>query len=107
MNGVCSNVMMELFRGETRHKGWASEFEPADDRVDLEVPLVNQQRRRQVDRILEELPERDRELLRMFFLEEHDKSEICNRFKVPEDYLRVLLHRAKLRFSAMSHKRSF
>ena len=96
--GVCSNVMMELFRGETRHEGWASEFEPADDRVDLEVPLVNQQRRRQVDRILEELPERDRELLRMFFLEERDKSEICKRFKVREDYLRVLLHRAKLRF---------
>ena len=98
--GVCSNVMMELFRGETRHEG-SSEFEPSDDRVDLEAPLVNQERRRQVDRILEELPERDRELLRLFFLEERDKSEICKRFNVSEDYLRVLLHRAKLRFRSM------
>lgn len=98
--GVCSNVMMELFRGETRHEG-SSEFEPSDDRVDLEAPLVNQERRRQVDRILEELPERDRELLRLFFLEERDKSEICTRFNVSEDYLRVLLHRAKLRFRSM------
>jgi RNA polymerase sigma-70 factor (ECF subfamily) len=104
--GVCSNVMMELLRGEMRHAGSASEFEPADDRVDLEALLVNQQRRQQVDRILEELPKKDRELLRMLFLEECDKSEICKRFKVREDYLRVLLHRAKLRFRSMHSKRS-
>jgi RNA polymerase sigma-70 factor (ECF subfamily) len=103
--GVCNNVMMELVRGEMRHEGLASEFEPADDRVDLEKPLVTQQRRQQVDSILEELPERDRELLRMFLLEERDKSEICKRFKVREDYLRVLLHRAKLRFRSMHSKR--
>jgi len=103
--GVCNNVMMELVRGEMRHEGSASEFEPADDRVDLEKPLVTQQRRQQVDSILEELPERDRELLRMFLLEERDKSEICKRFKIGEDYLRVLLHRAKLRFRAMHSKR--
>jgi RNA polymerase sigma factor (sigma-70 family) len=104
--GVCSNVMMELLRGEMRHAGSASEFEPADDRVDLEAQLVNQQRRQQVDRILQELPKKDRELLRMLFLEECDKSEICKRFKVREDYLRVLLHRAKLRFRSMHSKRS-
>jgi RNA polymerase sigma factor (sigma-70 family) len=104
--GVCSNVMMELLRGEMRHAGSASEFEPADARVDLEALLVNQQRRQRVDRILEELPERDRELLRMFFLDECDKSEICKRLKVREDYLRVLLHRAKLRFRSMHSKRS-
>jgi RNA polymerase sigma-70 factor (ECF subfamily) len=104
VSGVCSNVVMELLRGEMRHEWSAFNFEPADDRVDLEAPLVNQQRRRQVDRILEELPNRDRELLRMFFLEEHDKSEICKRFKVREDYLRVLLHRAKLRFRSCIRK---
>jgi RNA polymerase sigma-70 factor (ECF subfamily) len=96
--GVCSNVTMELLRGERRHEGSESTFEPADGRVDLEAPLVNQQRRRQVDRILGELPKKDSALLRMFFLEERDKSEICKRFKVREDYLRVLLHRAKVRF---------
>jgi hypothetical protein len=104
--GVCRNVMKELLRWEIRHAGSASEFEPADDRVDLEALLVNQQRRQQVDRILEELPEKDRELLRMFFLEECDKSEICKRLKVREDYLRVLLHRAKFRFRSMHSKRS-
>jgi RNA polymerase sigma-70 factor (ECF subfamily) len=105
VSGVCSNVMMELLRGEMRHEGFSSEFEPADDRVDLEALLVNQQRRRQVDRILEELPQKDRELLRMFFLEERDKNEICERLKVRKDYLRVLLHRAKSRFRSMHSKR--
>jgi RNA polymerase sigma-70 factor (ECF subfamily) len=99
--GVCGNVMLELLRGETRHEGSAFEFEPADERVDLEMQLVNQQQRRQVAAMLEELPEKDRELLRMFFLEERDKTEICKRFNVREDYLRVLLHRAKLRFRSM------
>src|SRR5712691_6716305 len=61
VSGVCGNVMMELLRGEMRHGGLAREFEPADDRVDLDVVLVNQQRRRQVDRVLEELPEKDRQ----------------------------------------------
>jgi len=105
VSGVCRNVMMALRRGEMRHEGFPSDFEPADDRVDLDVLLVNQQRRRQVDRILEELPEKDRQLLRMFFLEERDKGEICERFKVRKDYLRVLLHRANSRFRSMHSKR--
>ena len=102
--GICNNVMKELIRDEMRYDSSASECDSADERVDLEVPLVTQQRRRQVDSILDELPERDRELLRMFFLEECDKSEICKRFKVGEDYLRVLLHRAKSRFRSMYSK---
>jgi len=104
VSGVCSNVMMELLRREMRHEGLAPEFEPADDRVDLDVLLVNQQRRRQVNSVLEELPEKDRQLLRMFFLEERDKSEICKRFKVRKDYLRVMLHRAKVRFRSVHSK---
>src|SRR3984893_13457562 len=44
VSSVCSNVTMELLRGEMRHEGLAPEFEPADDRVDLDVLLVNQQR---------------------------------------------------------------
>jgi RNA polymerase sigma-70 factor (ECF subfamily) len=103
--GVCNNVMMEMIRGEIRYEWPSSEFELADDRVDLEGPLITQQRRRQVESVLAEMPERDRELLRMFFLQECDKNEICKRFKVQEDYLRVLLHRAKLGFRSKYSKR--
>ena len=105
VSAVCNNVQMELVRGETRHESSDSEFEAADDTVDLDAPLINQQRRRQVDTVLQELPEKDRELLRMFFLEERDKAELCKRFGVGEDYLRVLLFRAKSRFKSLYPKR--
>jgi hypothetical protein len=55
--GIWNNVMRELVRGGMRQESWASGFEVADASIDLEVPLVTQQRRR-VDSMLEELPER-------------------------------------------------
>jgi len=106
VNAVCNNVSMELVRAEMRHERMESEADPVDDSVNLDAPLINQQRQRQVEKVLDELPEKDRELLRMFFLDERDKSEICKRFDVSEDYFRVLLHRAKLRFRSM-YSRSF
>jgi RNA polymerase sigma-70 factor, ECF subfamily len=105
VSAVCNNVLMEQVRGETRHEIREAEFEVIDESVNLDAPLVTQQLRRQVESVLEELPEKDRDLLRMFFLEERDKRELCQRFEVSEDYLRVLLHRAKLRFRSMYSKR--
>ena len=40
----------------------------------------------------------DRQILRLIFLEERDKDEVCRIFQVNRNYLRVLLHRAKNRF---------
>ncbi len=105
VSAVCNNVQMELVRGEMRHEKSESEFELADDNIDLDAPLVNQQLRRQVDTVLKELPLKDRELLRMFFIEERDKAKLCSRFDVGEDYLRVLLYRAKSRFKTLYNKR--
>jgi RNA polymerase sigma-70 factor (ECF subfamily) len=36
--------------------------------------------------------------LRWLFFEERDKDEICRELNVDRGYLRVLLHRAKVRF---------
>ena len=98
VSSVCNNVLMEMVRADLRHDRLESEMDPADDSVNLDAPLVTRQRQLQVEKVLQELPEKDRVLLRMFFLEERDKSEICKRFQVSEDYLRVLLYRAKSRF---------
>jgi RNA polymerase sigma factor (sigma-70 family) len=59
---------------------------------------MTDERRRQVQRILDELPARDRDLLRMTFCEERDPDEICKSLHAGRKYLRVLLHRAKARF---------
>src|SRR5882724_4964567 len=56
VSAVCNNVMLELVRGEMRHERSAADFEPLDETVDLDAPLVTQQRRRQVETVLNELP---------------------------------------------------
>jgi RNA polymerase sigma-70 factor (ECF subfamily) len=98
VSAVCNNVLMEMVRADMRHDRLEPEVDPVDEKVNLDEPLVTQQRRRLVASVLQELPEKDRELLRMLFLEEKDKAEICKKFGVSDDYLRVLLFRAKSRF---------
>jgi RNA polymerase sigma-70 factor (ECF subfamily) len=102
---VCNNVLMEMMRADRRHDQLDPEVEPPDVTIDLDAPLVTEQNHRQVEKVLEELPEKDRKLLRMYFLEERDKSDICAHFQVADDYLRVLLHRSKARFRTLYTKR--
>jgi RNA polymerase sigma-70 factor (ECF subfamily) len=66
--------------------------------------LVSKQAAHRVRQILDEMPERDRELLRAIFLEEKEKDAVCHEFGVDRDYLRVLVHRAKDRFRALYEK---
>lgn len=63
--------------------------------------MVTQEYKDVVERALEELPGKDRELLRQVFLHERDKDEVCRDLQVDREYLRVLLHRAKGRFRAI------
>jgi RNA polymerase sigma-70 factor (ECF subfamily) len=99
VNSVSNNVLMEFCRMERRHDPMDEHLsEPEDTTVDMDAPLINQDTKRQVQRVLNELPEKDRRLLVAMYLQEKDKAEICRRQKVDPDYLRVLLHRAKGRF---------
>lgn len=99
VHSVCINVMMELLRASTRHPPIPEEgFDLPDKRVNTEARVVTRERKEMVSALLAELGEKDRGILRAVFLEEADKSEICERYGVDRDYLRVLLHRAKNRF---------
>ena len=69
-----------------------------DRRIDLDAPLINQERRRRVESVLAKPPQQDQELLRMFFLDVGDRAAACERLGVSKDYLRVLLYRARSRF---------
>ena len=66
--------------------------------------LVTKQMKDRVRQVIEELPKKDRELLRAFFLEEKDKDEVCIKLGVDRDYFRVLLHRAKDKFRVLYEK---
>jgi RNA polymerase sigma-70 factor, ECF subfamily len=99
VHSVCINVMMELLRASTRHPPIPEEAQNlADGRASTDSGVVTRERKELVRSILSTLSENDQKILRAVFLEEADKTEICKRFQVDRDYLRVLVHRAKNRF---------
>ncbi len=99
VSAVCNNVLLETINKETKHPAIPENTpEPADERIDLDASLISEQRKRVVARILDSLPAKDREILRLVFLEEADRQEVSRRLGVSAEYLRVLLHRAKSRF---------
>ena len=97
VNSICNRVLMEYYRAEGRTESLEEQADiPANGNIDKEFDSARNTAR--VRRVLETLPERDAEILRAVFLEEADKDEICRRFGIERDYLRVLLHRAKEKF---------
>lgn len=99
VQAVCTNVMLEVMRSEFTHRHADDPLaDPPDHRVTFGSDIVTEQRKRAVREVLSEMPEKDRTLLSMVFLEDGDRAEISKRFAVDGDYLRVLLHRAKERF---------
>ena len=93
--GVCNNVILELARSENRYVGMdGTQDQKPSAGVDAMESLCQDERLRQVRDIVSELPARDQALIRLVFLEERDKDEVCREMKVDRDYLRVVLHRA-------------
>ncbi len=96
VNSVCNNVLFEVYRAQSRVA------EPVEDCVSEEIPadtaLAGEQERTEIRRVLSELPEKDRKLLRWLFFDERDKGEMCRVLQVDREYLRVLVYRAKQRF---------
>jgi RNA polymerase sigma-70 factor (ECF subfamily) len=104
VNSVCNNVLLEHYRASARQTPLDEDDDqnqiPALDMNLLDV-LTAKEMAKKVREILEEMPERDRRLLREIFLEERDKDQVCHDFGVDREYLRVLLHRAKQSFKAL------
>jgi RNA polymerase sigma-70 factor (ECF subfamily) len=103
VNSLCNNVLLEYYRASQRDTSLEDEEDqdfPAKG-VDILGAVAAKQMGDKVREILEKLPERDRRLLREIFIEERDKDDVCRDFGVDRDYLRVLLHRAKLSFKSL------
>jgi RNA polymerase sigma-70 factor (ECF subfamily) len=103
VNSLCNNVLLEHYRASQRDTSLEDEEDqdfPAKD-IDIFGAVAAKQMGEKVREILEELPERDRRLLRAIFIEERDKDDVCRDFGVDRDYLRVLLHRAKQSFKSL------
>ena len=97
MNGICNHVLMEYYRASQRTEALDGRPEMAGG-TDPDTEFDSVRNRARVRRVLATLPERDAQILKAVFLEEGDKEEICRRYDIDRDYLRVLLHRAKDKF---------
>jgi RNA polymerase sigma-70 factor, ECF subfamily len=103
VNSICNNVLLEYYRSSQRDPVVEEEEEQelADTTIDFVGAIAAKQMQEKVREILDGMAERDRRLLRAIFLEEQDKDAVCRDFGVDRDYLRVLLHRAKLAFKSL------
>jgi RNA polymerase sigma-70 factor (ECF subfamily) len=102
VNSICNNVLLEHYRASSRQIPMEEEAQdqiPA--KADLLAFLTARENEKYVRHVLEQLPERDRRLLKEVFLEERDKDDVCRDFGVDREYLRVLLHRAKKSFKSL------
>jgi RNA polymerase sigma factor (sigma-70 family) len=101
VNSVCNHVLAEFRQKQSKHPPIEEDAEELrDGSVDLESALISAERKKLVAAVLDELVDKDREILRLVFFEEADRKEVCERLKVDLDYLRVLLYRAKGQFAA-------
>jgi hypothetical protein len=71
------------------------EFDLPTDAPSPDERVITSETARYVQRLLCNLDPNVRAILKAAFLEEQDRSEICLRFGVSRDHLRLLIHRAK------------
>lgn len=104
VNSICNHVLLEHYRTAGRHDSLDDDDTPKEFPSTVLDPLAMftaQEIQQKVREVLEQLPERDRRLLREILLEERDKDEVCSDFGVDREYLRVLLYRAKQMFKSL------
>ena len=98
VNGVCNNVLFELYRANARTTPLEEEYDDVSPNLPADSSLVADEEREEVRAALDSLPERERLVLKWVFFDERDKNDICRDLQIDRAYLRVLVHRAKARF---------
>lgn len=98
VNGVCNNVLFEMYRANARTTGLDDEYDEVSTSPSADVNLAAGEEREEVQAALNSLPEREQLLLKWLFFDERDKNDICRELQIDRGYLRVLVHRAKAHF---------
>ena len=98
VNGVCNNVLFEMYRANARTTTLEEDYDEASASPSADLGLVAAAEREEIDVALKSLPEREQLLLKWLFFDERDKNDICRDLQIDRGYLRVLVHRAKAHF---------
>lgn len=102
VNKVCDNVILEKYREHARHQHLDIDaMELPDGKTNLEAIVLRKEKKKIVADLLAQLPVKTRNILRAWMFEQLDREQLCAKFKIKNDYLRVLLFRAKQDFAAL------
>jgi RNA polymerase sigma-70 factor (ECF subfamily) len=95
LSGICNNVIREY-----RRRMWKEPLIDPDLAPERPAPPEADVfgLRQVIAVVMTEMSQRDRDILRAFFLEERDKEEICSSMGLSDSQFRVALFRAKERF---------
>jgi RNA polymerase sigma-70 factor (ECF subfamily) len=109
VNSVCNHVLLEHFRAQGKDGILAAAWdertpEPVESRLGSEEEILGAEQRRHIRNLLADLQSRDQAILRALFFDDLEKDAVCKRYGVGRDYLRVLLHRAKIRLRGLLEK---
>lgn len=97
------HVRNEYYRNERRNE--RTDYIELPRNPDVIEDLINQENRKRIRLVLKRLkPPRDGEILKALFLDEEPKDQICARFGINRDYLRVLVHRALENFKNVFYR---
>ncbi len=99
VNGVCRNVISEYRRRSHRDEPMPDVVPEPPGRSLAEADLF--ELRQAISQGLAQLPDRDRRILRAFYLEEKTKEEILEQTGLTDQNFRVILFRAKEKFRAI------
>ena len=78
-----------------------------DPQDNPEERMIFDQRNQLIQKVLDELSERDREILTRFYLYEQSQEQICSEMSLTETQFRLLKSRAKARFGELGRRKLF
>jgi RNA polymerase sigma-70 factor (ECF subfamily) len=102
--GVCNNVLHETYRQQKMLVSLDPEVEMISNAPGPDKRAMAAETADHVQRMLSGLSPRARAILKAAFLEEKDRDEICVKFGVNSNHLRLLICRAKKKLRACAQK---
>lgn len=78
---------------------------PADGRINLEYSTYSRECRHIAKEILSSMPNKDRDVLQRFYLQEQSKEQICREMELTPTQFRLLKSKAKSTFAKMGSRR--
>lgn len=96
--GVCNNVLHETYRQKKRLVQMQPEFDLPTNAPSPGDCAITSEAGNYVQRLLSRMDPNARAILEAVCLEEQDRNEICLRFGITRNHLRLLIYRAKKMF---------